>query len=125
MRLLLGALIALAGCATGSAPVRAWPDDRPDLVVNLVLRRIGDRFLFTAGTLERVSEMAEQLADVGLSSSVLAEFTALEALRYRLRSQLPGPLKARGFLLENWQWLGLLGLALLRNIKKMAEKRVV
>ena len=54
-------------------------------------------------SLARVPALWERVQDLPL----LGDLPLLSRLHHRIREELPPPLLTRGFVLENWQWLGL------------------
>ncbi|MFT5048982.1 MAG: MscS family membrane protein [Chlamydiales bacterium] len=94
-----------------------WPADDVDNIIELVFERVSDGgWRFGERTLRSISAWASQLASVGLSDEVLEGFSTMERIRYRIRSGLPEALTAHVFLVENWQWAGLLMLALVAAV---------
>ena len=65
------------------------------------------RWLLAAKSVREIESMARDLADLEVSEEVLAELPFFERMRHRMRSALPPVLLERSFLLENWQWCGL------------------
>jgi MscS family membrane protein len=69
--------------------------------------RLGDgRWLFDRQTLAALPDITTELA--GRARVTGQDGTEHLPWHLRLREQLPAPLKRQGFLLEYWQWLGLL-----------------
>ena len=93
--------------------LRTGPPGEPERF-GIELRRDADgNFHFARSMLERVPDWAQELEGQGLSEDVLRSMGTLDVLRHRMRATLPAVLSERSFLLENWQWLGLLALILL------------
>ena len=75
---------------------------------SIVIDRVHDgRWLFTQATLKTLPELHEFLLDKPLAHGV-EENTSRLPFHLKLRRMLPDGLKRDTFLLENWQWLGLL-----------------
>jgi len=66
---------------------------------------------FTAETVAAVPELYEATRDIELVAGVTQSAEVTPAMW--LRAQMPESLQARSFLLENWQWLGMLVLLVL------------
>ncbi len=80
---------------------------------NIIIRRMEDgRWLFDKATIERLPEILDELGSKERVKGDAAERSFLP-WHIRLRQQLPEGLKATSFLLENWQWIGLLTIILL------------
>jgi MscS family membrane protein len=95
-------------------PLTTYPDANEDLTVTILfVRDVDGGFRISASTLESVEEMKELLSSFALSRSLLQDLSLLETLHHELRDTLPPALTRRGFILENWHWLGLLALTLL------------
>lgn len=69
-------------------------------------------WVFSAATVQGIDALARDLADLEVSEEVLAGLPLVERLRYRLRRSLPPSFVERTFVLENWQWIGLVVLIL-------------
>ncbi len=83
-----------------------WVFARYQKGVVRIARLKDGRWLFSADTLSTLPDVADEL-------SRKARVEGLSTAEYlpwhlRLRQQLPASFKQKGFLLENWQWLGLL-----------------
>ncbi len=95
--------------------------DVENLEVRIVLKRSKSfHWQISKRTMEQVPGWWEQLEDVDVAKAVVAERSADAAarslpewLRYRLQSVMPDAMRTRAFLLENWQWLGLVVLVLI------------
>ncbi len=101
--------------------VEAIPDDPegPPWVVisrlegDVVLARQPDgEWRFSAETVERLPAMAEAVAGAEIVEGVEAAARSISPAVW-LRSRMPAGLRESTFLLENWQWLGILVLVLL------------
>ena len=88
--------------------------------------------MISARTLNEVEALHRRVADLPLVGDLLGSLPALARWHYLVRDALPEPLLARSFLLENWQWLGLLGLLfvavildrIVRGLANRAVRRV-
>ena len=98
---------------TGDFTFTISPESHPEIRVGIVFRAIDGGFRFSRETLLRIPTWKSQLAEVSLAKSVLDDLPALEALHTRLRSSLHPSLVSTAFLIENWQWLGLMLFTLL------------
>ncbi len=92
------------------------PPDHPQFVVEVVYRKTSNGFRFARETLLQIDAWREMLAGVAPAREVEEARGALEALRFRLRSSLGPGMTSTAFLIENWQWLGLLLLTLIAVI---------
>ncbi len=94
------------------------PDGPPHVVVSrpegevLLVRQQDGEWRFSAETVARLAEMAEALADVAVVQGVEVAVRSISPALW-LRSLMPTTLKKSAFLLENWQWLGILILVVL------------
>ena len=62
---------------------------------------------FAAATGDWIDRAYRALADEPLRETALAALSPLERLRLKLRGSLPESLRARAFVLENWQWIAI------------------
>ena len=77
-------------------------------------------WLISADTLQGVEATWEAAKDLPL----LGDLPLLTRLHSRVRSSLPAPLLAQSFVLENWQWLGLLLLVFLGVVADRVARTV-
>ncbi|MEM7308206.1 MAG: mechanosensitive ion channel family protein [Planctomycetota bacterium] len=86
------------------------PPSDEDAVIELAFLRGDDEgWRISKQSLARVPEIWARVKELPL----IGDLPFLHRLHHRVRSALPAPLLARGFLLENWQWAGLAVLAFL------------
>lgn len=83
-----------------------WEFARYDNGTVRIGRQADGRWLFDRQTVAALPDIANELA--GQARVVGQDDGAYLPWHLRLRQQLPAPLKQQGFLLEYWQWLGLL-----------------
>ncbi len=119
-----------------------WSGSRADVEVVLGFVRVadaevGETWRISSATLDRVPTYARRLADVPVLDRVDARRTReakdrdfMQWARYELRSRMPSAMLAKGFLLENWQWIGIavlvfLGLVLDRIVSFLMKRIVV
>ncbi|MEO5341801.1 MAG: mechanosensitive ion channel family protein [Gammaproteobacteria bacterium SHHR-1] len=80
-----------------------------------IARKADGRWLFSQDSLKRLPEIHRGLADKPVAYGIDQDLSKMP-LHLKLRRAIPEPWRAQTFLLENWQWLGLLvivGLGLL------------
>ena len=76
-------------------------------------------------TLEEAQAFLVEHADLRPLAETLESLPLLERFRLQLRSRLPEVLTAKPFLIENWQWIGLLVLAFLAVVVDRAVRFVL
>jgi len=90
---------------------------RPDgsnVTVSLVFRkRDGSWYFSRTETLDNVAEWKEKMRDLLPNEKVIASWPLLRRLGVYIESRMPEALTSRAFLIANWKWFGLLGLAFL------------
>jgi MscS family membrane protein len=87
-----------------------WVFERYQAGAVRIMRVDDGRWLFDRGTVARLAQLHDELAD---RVRVVGEDTAEAYLPFhlRVREQLPDSLREPVFLLENWRWIGLLIIA--------------
>ena len=101
------------------------------------LDTLNERWLISGWTFKRVPGYARRLANLPTLARV-GERRSLEAqarhwrewARYEMRSRMPAVMLGKGFLLENWQWVGIailvfIGLVLDRLVRFFIKRVVV
>ncbi len=83
------------------------PPSDPDLEIELVFVKSGG-WAFSGETLDRVTSWDLALKDAPPVSEFLDDLSFLERKRWELRNELPQSMRQSAFILENWQWLGIL-----------------
>jgi len=79
----------------------------------VVARQPDGRWLFTADTVASVDELYRATRGREVVDGVQRQAPEAVTVSMRLREAIPDLLRGRVFLLESWQWLGLLGVLLL------------
>ena len=88
------------------------PPSDPDLEIELVFVKSGG-WAFSGETLDRVTSWDLALKDAPPVSEFLDDLPFLERKRWEFRNELPQSMRQSAFILENWQWLGILILVFL------------
>jgi len=89
------------------------PPSDPDMEIELVFTKGGGGWSFAGETLEEVAVWHEALKDQPPVGEYLKDLPFLERKRWEFRNSLPQGMRDKAFLLENWQWLGILILVFL------------
>jgi MscS family membrane protein len=95
---------ALAGGAWSWAHI---PPSEPDVEIELGFVTEGSGWVLSAETLQRVPTWAAALQGALPVDEFLDNMPTLERVSWRLRNLMPDVLRERPFLLELWQWLGI------------------
>ena len=84
------------------------PPSDPDLEVVLVFTKQGAGWAFASETLEEVGSWHAALKDQPPVGEFLEDLPFLDRKRWEFRNSLPQGMRDQAFILENWQWLGIL-----------------
>ena len=89
------------------------PPSDPDMEVVLVFTKQGEGWALAGETLENVASWYSALKDQPPVGEFLDDLPFLDRKRWEFRNSLPQGMRAEAFILENWQWLGILVLVFL------------
>ena len=84
------------------------PPSDPDLEVVLVFTKQGAGWALASETLEEVGSWYGALKDHPPVGEFLEDLPFLDRKRWEFRNSLPQGMRDQAFILENWQWLGIL-----------------
>jgi len=99
--------------AGGRWPWSRYPPSAPDLEIELVFVQQGTGWVFAQETLQQVPAWYAALKDEPLVGEVLDAMSFFERMSWEIRNGMPDSLRKPLFLMEIWQWLGILILVVL------------
>lgn len=101
----------------------AEADESKRLVLRL--ERAADRGWFVpVSTRDQIANLAAEWYDIRPAAKYLVRLGPLERLRYEIRERAPAWMRSRVFLIENWQWVGILVLLFVAVVLDWLTRRL-
>lgn len=84
------------------------PPSEPDMEIELIFSQQGSAWALAGESLDKVASWHEALKNQQPVGEFLEDLPFLDRKRWEFRNSLPQGMREQAFILENWQWLGIL-----------------